>query len=66
MFNFNLPTKELPISIFGNFQIAFDCHCEGELFSDILVIVNECPVHRGVTTRNHSVYLEALKNEWKR
>jgi hypothetical protein len=66
MFNFNLPAKELPISMFGNVQVTFDCNCRGELFSDILVIGHECPVHQGITTHNHSIYLEALRHEWKR
>jgi len=66
MFNFNLPGKELPVSIFGNFLVTFDCKCEGELFSDILVIGHECPIHQGITTHNHSIYLEALRHEWKR
>jgi len=66
MFDFHLPGKELPVSIFGNFLITFDCKCEGELFSDILVIGHECRVHQGITTHNHSIYLEALRHEWKR
>ena len=66
MFDFHLPGKELPVSIFGNFLVTFDCKCEGELFSDILVIGHECRVHQGITTHNHSIYLEALRNEWKR
>jgi hypothetical protein len=66
MFNFNLPVKELPISMFGNVQIAFDCRCRGELFSDILVIGHECLIHQGTTTHNHAIYLEALRHEWKR
>ena len=66
MFDLRLPGKELPVSIFGNFLVRFDCKCEGELFSDILVIGHECPVHQGITTHNHSIYLEALRHEWKR
>ena len=65
MFDFNIPANEMPISVFGNFLVTFACKCEGELFSDILLIGHECPVHRGITTHNHSIYLEALKNEWK-
>ena len=65
MFNFNLPTKELPITTDGIFLLTFNCDCEGELFSDILLISYECPDHNGMTTHDHSVFLEALKNEWK-
>jgi hypothetical protein len=52
--------------MFGNVQVTFECRCRGELFSDILVIGYECPIHQGKTTHDHAIYLEALRHEWKR
>ena len=60
MFKFNIHCHGLTVSMDENTLVRFNCNCQGERFFDLLCVTYECETHKGMTTANHLMYIQAL------